>query len=149
MKPIRPLADQRQRLIAQISQRWQEYQKRPRRTYLSPSVKSDVAANYMAMWREQVERIGNLNYPERARTENISAELVIDVAINPDGSIEAIKLLRRSSHQFLNDAAIRFIELASPFEPFPAELRENTDIIHITRAFHFLNGELTSEAVTN
>ncbi|MBT5032384.1 MAG: TonB family protein [Proteobacteria bacterium] len=140
-------AVERRRLIAQISQNWQEYQKRPRRTFLSPSVKSDVAANYMAVWREHVESVGNSNYPDRARLESLSAELVVDVAINPDGSINKVDLIKRSAYPFLNDAAIRFIELASPFAPFPEELRASSDIIHITRAFHFLNGELNTRAI--
>lgn len=140
-------AAERRRLIAQISQRWQEYQKKPRRTFLSPSAKSDAAANYMAMWREQVESVGNENYPDQARQQKISAELIIDVAINPDGSINQVNLVKRSAYPFLNDAAIRFIELASPFAPFPEELKATTDIIHITRSFHFLEGELNTQAV--
>ena len=140
-------AVERRRLIAQISQNWQEYQKRPRRTFLSPSVKSDVAANYMAVWREQVESVGNSNYPDRARQESLSAELVVDVAINPDGSINKVDLIKRSAYPFLNDAAIRFIELASPFAPFPEELKASSDVIHITRAFHFIDGELNTRAI--
>lgn len=138
---------ERRRLIAQISQRWQEYQKKPRRTFLSPSVKSDAAANYMAMWREQVESVGNANYPDQARQQQISAELIVDVAINPDGSINKVNLVKRSAYPFLNDAAIRFIELASPFAAFPDELKATSDIIHITRSFHFLEGELNTQAV--
>jgi periplasmic protein TonB len=138
---------ERRRLIAQISQRWQEYQKKPRSTFLSPSVKSDAAANYMAMWREQVESVGNANYPDQARQQQISAELIIDVAINPDGSINKVNLVKRSAYPFLNDAAIRFIELASPFAAFPDELKATSDIIHITRSFHFLEGELNTLAV--
>ncbi|MBT5559750.1 MAG: energy transducer TonB [Proteobacteria bacterium] len=138
---------ERRRLIAQISQRWQEYQKKPRRTFLSPSVKSDAAANYMAMWREQVESVGNANYPAQARQQQISAELIVDVAINPDGSINEVNLVKRSAYPFLNDAAIRFIELASPFAAFPEELKATSDIIHITRSFHFLEGELNTRAV--
>ena len=76
-----------------------------------------------------------------------SAELIIDVAINPDGSINEIDLIKRSTHPFLNNAAISFIELASPFAPFPKELLASSDIIHITRAFHFLNGALNTRAV--
>ena len=133
---------ERRRLIAQISQRAQEYQKKPRRTFLSPSVKSDAAANYMAMWREQVESVGNENYPALALQQQISAELIIDVAINPDGSINKVNLVKRSAYPFLNDVAIRFIKLASPFAPFPEELKATSDIIHITRSFHFLEGEL-------
>ena len=71
--------------------------------------------------------------------------MIIDVAINQDGTIYSIKLLTPSPHKLLNDAAIRFVRDASPYDAFPDELKKTSDIIHITRSFHFLgNNRLTS-----
>jgi periplasmic protein TonB len=65
--------------------------------------------------------------------------LILDVALNKDGSINNITVDRSSGHQVLDDAAIRIVELASPYYPFPDHIREKTDILHITRTWQFLN----------
>jgi protein TonB len=136
---------ERERLIAKITQSQVEYQKRPKRTFLSPSTKQHDAAKYLNEWRQQVEHVGNANYPEQARQKNLSGSLVVDVAINPNGTINAIKVLTPSKHKLLNDAALRIIRDSAPFKSFPDVLRKNTDILHITRAFHFLgDNRLTS-----
>ena len=44
-----------------------------------------------------------------------------------------------------DDAAIRIVKLASPYAPFPDNIRMETDILHITRTWQFLHGNrLTS-----
>lgn len=136
---------EKERLIAKLNQRWQDYQKRPRRTYLSPTTKQHKAAKYLNDWRKKVEFVGNANYPQQAKTKGLSGSLIIDVAINQNGTINAIKILTPSDHKLLNDAAIRFVRDAAPFDIFPEDLKKTSDIIHITRAFHFLgNNRLAS-----
>ena len=93
----------------------------------------------MEAWRAKVERVGNLNYPDEARRQNLSGSLILDVSLNPDGSIEQVTIRRSSGKQILDDAAIRIVELASPFAPFPDNIRDNTDILHITRTWQFID----------
>ena len=81
----------------------------------------------------------NLNYPDAARKQKLSGSLILDVALNNDGSINQITVRRSSGHKVLDDAAIRIVELASPYSPFPDHIREETDILHITRTWQFLN----------
>lgn len=136
---------EKERLIAKLAQDWKDYQKRPKREFLSPATKKHGAAEYLESWRKRVERIGNTNYPNRAKTEGLRGTLIIDVAINIDGTINKINMRKPSKYKLLNDAAIRFIRLAAPFDPFPESISKETDIVHITRAYHFLdNNRLTS-----
>ena len=93
----------------------------------------------MEAWRAKVERVGNLNYPEEARRRNISGQLVLDVALNPDGKINQITIRRSSGYKVLDDAAIRIVELAAPYSPFPEAIRAETDVLHITRTWQFLD----------
>ena len=93
----------------------------------------------MEAWRAKVERVGNLNYPEAARKRNLSGSLILDVALSADGSINQITIRRSSGQKVLDDAAIRIVELASPYAPFPAQVRKETDILHITRTWQFLD----------
>ena len=45
-----------------------------------------------------------------------------------------------SGHKILFDATMLIVHLAAPFAPFPVEMRKDTDILHITRAWQFLSG---------
>ena len=93
----------------------------------------------MEAWRAKVERVGNLNYPDDARKNNLSGSLILDVSLNADGSVNQITVRRSSGSKILDDAAIHIVELSSPFAPFPDQIRKETDILHITRTWQFLN----------
>jgi protein TonB len=126
-------------LSAEIRHKLEAKSKRPKRKFISASTKEYKYASYMEAWRAKVERVGNLNYPEAARKQNLSGSLILDVALNADGSINQITIRRSSGQNVLDDAAIRIVELASPFAPFPEQVREETDILHITRTWQFLD----------
>lgn len=128
---------ERERLLAKVSQEWADYQKRPNKEYLSPSAKQHEAAEYLDKWRKKVEIIGNANYPSQARARSLSGTLILTVEINRNGTINSIIINNPSKHKLLNDAAMRFVRNASPFEAFPDEIDPNTDILVITRAFLF------------
>lgn len=144
---VQNLASQkeRSRLSAEISQFWEEYQKRPRRKFLSARTKEYKYATYMEAWRIKVESVGNLNYPEQAKKLKLNGQLVLDVEIRANGSLHAISVIRPSGHKVLDDAAVRIVRLSAPFDPFPPAIRKDVDIIHITRTWQFVRGnKLTS-----
>jgi protein TonB len=68
------------------------------------------------------------------------------VGIKRDGEIESVEINRRSGHRFLDDAARRIVRMAAPFEPFPPEIRADTDILYITRTYNFTRAD---EVVTS
>ncbi len=105
-------------LSAQIDQKLQAYAKRPRRHWITASTREHAYASYMEAWRLKVERIGNLNYPDEARRRKLSGNLLLDVALNPDGTVNEIVLRRSSGHKVLDDAAVRIVKLAAPFAIF-------------------------------
>lgn len=131
------LLTERNQLTAELSQFWKEYQKRPKRKFLSARTREYKYAEYMERWRSKVEATGNVNYPDEARRQKLSGSLVLDVAINPDGSINAISLERSSGIRLLDRAAKKIVRLAEPFDPFPANISKEIDILHITRTWEF------------
>jgi len=133
-------SEQIARLSAEIDQSLQAYSRRPRERVITSQTKSYRDAAYMEAWREKIELIGNLNYPEQARRENLSGSLVLDVALRADGTLHSVELRHSSGHKVLDDAAIRIVKLAAPFAPFTLDMRKDTDILHITRAWQFLSG---------
>ena len=125
-------------LQAQLAIRRQEYAKRPRRyTISSASTQKARDAIYLDNWRKKVEAVGNLNYPTEASTQGIYGNLRLLVSLRADGSVANIRALSSSGHKLLDDAAIRIVHLASPFAPFPADLRQEADILDIVRTWQF------------
>ncbi|HKK16087.1 MAG TPA: TonB family protein [Gammaproteobacteria bacterium] len=126
-------------LSAEIKRKLEAKAKRPRRKFISASTREYKYAAYMEAWRAKVERVGNLNYPDAARRNRLTGSLILDVALNADGSVNEITIRRSSGSKILDDAAVRIVELSSPFAPFPEHIRQETDILHITRTWQFLN----------
>jgi TonB family C-terminal domain len=126
------------RLSAEINQFREAQAKRPRHKRISAHVREYKYASYMHAWVYKVERVGNLNYPDEARRRNVSGQLLLDVALKSDGTIDSISLLKSSGHKILDEAAVRIVQLASPFATFPAGIRAETDVLHIIRTWKFL-----------
>ncbi len=125
-------------LSARIDKQLVAKAERPKRKFISASTREYKYASYMEAWRSKVERVGNLNYPEEARKRKLSGSLVLDVALNPDGTINNITVRQPSGHKVLDDAAIRIVKLSAPFAPFPDAIHGETDILHIIRTWQFL-----------
>ena len=129
------------RLEAQINKNMDAYQKMPRRKFIGARTKEYRFAQYVEDWRIKVERVGNLNYPEAARQRKIYGHLQLTVSIRADGSIENVEVSRPSGQSILDAAAKRIVRLASPFSPFPADIRRDTDILSITRTWSFTQSD--------
>ncbi|RFF32505.1 energy transducer TonB [Wenzhouxiangella sediminis] len=114
-----------------------DYPERPRRKFVSANTREHLYAGYMRSWVSKVERVGNLNYPERARRQNLAGALVLSVDILEDGSVARIRVLRSSGHDVLDEAAVRIVRLSSPFAPLPEEIRREVDVLTITRTWQF------------
>lgn len=119
---------------------------RPRTRYISASTQEYRYAAYMEAWRAKVERIGNINYPDDARDGKLSGSLLLDVSLRPDGSVIDIVVRRSSGHQVLDDGAVRIVQLAGPYAPFPPDIAREIDVLHVTRVWRFLNSaEFTAQ----
>jgi len=131
-------------LAAEVDNAVSRYAQKPRKRFVTARTRESVAAGYMHGWVQQVERIGNTNYPQAAREQGLSGALVLVVAVKPDGSLHEVRVRASSGHSVLDDAAQRIVRLAAPFEAFPDELREETDILYITRTWRFEGGDVTT-----
>ena len=134
------LSQQIAEFSAEFNKSEQNQAKRPKMVYInSVNAHKYKAAAYEKAWQDKVERIGNLNYPDEARRQKLSGGLLLSVGINPDGSVYSIQVRRSSGFPVLDDAAIRIVRLAAPFAPFPAELKQEADVLVITRTWKFSN----------
>ena len=128
------------KLAAEIQKESQEYAKRPKKKYISANTKEYQYASYMSAWVARVERIGNLNYPDEARREQMHGELVLTVALRKDGTIKSVDVIESSGHKLLDDAAIRIVNQSAPFPPIPTE--DGVDELYVTRTWQFLPGDI-------
>jgi protein TonB len=125
------------RLSAEIRQRQEAYAQMPRQEWVTANTRKYDTAAYEESWREKVERIGNLNYPEEARRRRLTGALILDVAIRPDGSLASVKVQRSSGNRVLDEGALRIVRLAAPFAPFSDSMRKRMDLLHIVRTWQF------------
>ena len=139
----------REQLKEKINLTYLNAQSKPREKYVSTSSKENKYAAYIEKWRILVERVGNLNYPDAAKQQNLVGSLVLDVAIRSDGTVEKVRILDSSGFKVLDDSAERIVHIAAPFDPFPGNIRSEVDVLHIVRTWNFGNGRLTSEVWKN
>jgi len=128
------------RMEAQIARQLDEYNKRPRKTFVGARAAEVRYALYVEDWRQKIERIGNLNYPESARGR-IYGSLRLTVSINSDGTLAAMDLESSSGYKILDAAAEQIVRLAAPYAKFPPDIRKETDILVITRTWYFAHGD--------
>jgi len=134
-------------LTAELADAQQAYAKRPRtHRVTSASATQDKAAWYMYDWKNKVERIGNLNYPDEARRLRIYGQLRLLVVVKRDGSLLAVQVLESSGQKVLDDAAKRIVRLAAPFAPFSGALADSTDELEIVRTWRFERGDKLSSS---
>ncbi|MBT8147590.1 MAG: TonB family protein [Gammaproteobacteria bacterium] len=128
-------------LQAQLDLQREAYARKPRKyTISSASTQKSHDALYLDSWRKRIESVGNLNYPQAARQQEIYGDLRLLVALDPDGSLNEVLILQSSNSAVLDQAAVDIVNLAAPFEPFPEELRGQYDILEIIRTWRFQEG---------
>ncbi|MFK7993742.1 MAG: energy transducer TonB [Granulosicoccus sp.] len=125
------------KLAAEIDRQQEKFAKRPKKKFLNARTRESASAEYMYRWVESVERVGNLNYPDEARRSGLHGDLILIVGIYKNGELESVTVDESSGHKILDDAAVRTVEMASPFEPMTGKLAEETDILYIVRTWEF------------
>lgn len=129
---------------AAIAQRIDDYNRRPRRHFFAPSTSASRYAQYVETWREHVEHVGNDVYAATVPA-GIYGSLRLTVFVRADGSVERLEFDTPSVHAQLNQAARDIVRQSAPFAPFPDAIRHDTDVMAITRTWHFENDSLSTE----
>ncbi len=134
------------RQVAEISKNIEDYNKRPRKTQITPSTKRVEYAQYYKAMQARIEKIGTLNFPQKDG-QPLHGELVVYIPIFQDGSIYdkegGPRVERSSGIQALDDAAIRIVRRAAPFARFQANMRstDKDDVWEVITRFKFTREE--------
>jgi len=105
---------------------------------VAPNTREARVAPYLDGWRRKVERLGTLKYPLAARNRDKSRNPVLEVLIRADGTLEQVVVRRTSGYKDLDQAAIGILRLASPFDSFPAPMRQDYDHLRFAYEWQFI-----------
>lgn len=126
------------RLYASLDEQLPEG-RRPRNKFLTgPPAREYKYASYLEDWERKIKKASSENFPDEVRRRKLQGDLLLDIAINPDGTVVDVTIRRSSGQKILDDAALRIVHLAAPFAPFPADFSSAFDVLHITRTWQFL-----------
>lgn len=142
--PVKPTVDNSEqtqaiaKLMAEMSTQEEAFAKRPRIHFVdSLSAKGSVEAEYIYNWSKKLERIGNINFPKKALELSLSGTLILNTTLDRAGRIKEIQISVSSGSKILDDAAVKIVKLAAPYEPLPRKIREKYDRLNITRTIVF------------
>jgi len=124
-------------LIANLDAEQINQSKKTKTRQVSAAIHRSSDALYLDTWRRKIEKIGNQNYPEKAKQEKIYGNLTLKVAINQNGTVNNISIMKSSGEKLLDDAAIRIVRLAAPFKPLTKEMKKDTKVLEIIRVWRF------------
>jgi len=130
------------KLMAEMSQQEQRFARRPRIRFAdSLSTKGSAEAEYIVKWSKKLERIGNINFPKKALTLSLSGTLLLNATLDRAGRLVEIEISTSSGSKILDNAALKIVKLASPYQPLPKKIREKYDRLNITRTIVFHKGD--------
>jgi protein TonB len=121
------------------------YARRPRiRRLTSVATKQADDALYLNNWRAKVEAIGNQHYPSQAKQKQLFGDLRMVVSLLPNGDVYQVKILKSSGHKILDQAALKIVHLAAPYDAFPSQMQKEVDILEIIRTWRFHKNKLSA-----
>lgn len=131
---------------AEISRDIEDYNKRPKKTQITPSTRQVDYAAYYKNFQEKIERFGTLNFPQE-NGKKLYGQLTISIPIASDGSLYmkdgGPKVERSSGIAALDKAALRIVQRTAPFGRFPENMRTpgKEDVWEIITTFKFTRDE--------
>ena len=134
------------RTAAEITQRIEDENKRPRKTFITPSTREVGYAMYYKTMQKRVEEIGTLNFPQM-NGRKLYGELVIYIPIFQDGTIYekdgGLRIESSSGNAALDKAALAIVRRAAPFGRFPPNMlsSDKDDLWVIITRFKFTREE--------
>lgn len=108
---------------------------------IAVNTRSHLYAPYLYQWRLRIEAVGNLNMPDEITRQGLFGDVTLEVAIRSDGRLEEARVVVPSPHRRLDQAALRILQLAAPFEPFSDPMKQQTERIRFVWKWRFLPGE--------
>lgn len=111
-----------------------------RELVISANTREARIAAYLSKWKNQIERVGTLNYPNVARTRGLTRFPTLEVAIDSSGKLHEVVVRSSSGIRSLDQAAMNIVNISAPFDPFPEFLRKEYDVLRFAYEWRFSDG---------
>ena len=128
-----------QTLAAEIDLRAELPKSDDRTLVAAPSTRESELAEYLDGWRRRVERVGTANFPAQFLANPAVGRPTLEVVIDRDGRLDDIVVRRSSGDRALDQAALKILRLASPFDPLPDNIRAKYDFLRFAYEWDFVN----------
>lgn len=139
---------QLEKLLAEIEQRINIENARPKKRYVSPATREGVHAVYYDAFKRAVEARGTENFPT-ANGKKIYGELTMIVTVNFDGRVLATEVVESSGKPLLDRRAAAIARTAGPFGPFPKAMRAQMDQLLVVSRFKFTRDETLEASLSS
>ena len=109
----------------------------PRQLVVSADTRESVAAPYLDKLQRRIETIGREYFRELGDLGDISGSPTLEVRIEASGQLSEVVIRQSSGSNVIDQAALDILRRASPFDPFPDEVREEYDRLVFMRKWVF------------
>jgi len=139
-EPAQQRMQEQQRLallktLAEIEQRIQTENARPRKRYLSPATREAVYAIYYDQLRRRIEDHGTANFPQ-LNGQKLYGELTMIITVNHDGRVLDTEVLQGSGQIALDSRAEAIVQ-SLHFGPFGSAMRQQAEQVVVVSRFRF------------
>jgi protein TonB len=134
------------RAAAEVIERIEDQNKRPKRTQITPSTRQVGYALYYKEMQKRIEEVGTLNFPQQ-NGKKLYGELVVYIPVFQDGAIYmkdgGPRIEQSSGNRALDQAALQIVRRAAPFGGFPPNMRTRgkDDLWEVITRFRFTREE--------
>jgi len=121
----------------------------PRQLIISADTRESTIAAYLDNWKRRIEAVGEEYFPELGDLEGLTGSPTLEVSIEASGQLAEVIIRQSSGSTVLDKAALDILRRASPFEPFPPEIRADYDRLRFAYKWLFSDELEAATASTN
>jgi protein TonB len=125
------------KLLAEIEQRINQDNARPRKHYVSPATKQVTYALYYDSLRRKIEDRGTRYFPATNSGQKLYGELTMIITVNTDGRVLTTEVVQSSGQADLDRRAQAIATAAGPFGEFTEDMRKQADQLAVVSRFIF------------
>ena len=150
--PEQAAAEERRRvlvkLLAEIEQRINSENARPRRHYVGPSTREEAYAVYYDRMRHAIEAKGTEDFPATSSGRKLYGELTMVVTVDRRGNVIGTEVAESSGSRGLDRRAEAIVRASGPFGRFSAAMRREADEIVVVSRFVFSRDDTVQARVS-
>jgi protein TonB len=121
----------------------------PRQLIVSADTREATIAGYLDNWKRRIEAVGDEYFPQLGDLDGVIGGPTLEVSIEASGQLAEVIIRKASGSKVIDQAALDILRRASPFDPFPAEIRSDYDRLRFAYKWLFSDLLVSSAANTN